>query len=295
MKKITTLIVLMLLVASTYAQPRTINFTPFEGVQAYLFEGKAYSSWDHSTNLDNIKSKVTFAQLRNYPRVGKLGNQLKPTQQIHFTEIEVAEVADKGSYAGLNYILSKSWNVANGNSPGKMIFIKENAEQIKKQIESWYEGDTTATVYFTTRRNTQWKVGDEIPIHVWANGSFTINLPHEFEFISIDLFNSYGVKGARKTHTKIFDWGYSVNGNTVQVDITPTTLFHTTPVGIPLPESLVGNRNFGIDTPYIYKGEPLGAGMYCRGLRTLGAIYIRALAPYDGNLPGVQGGYIYVK
>lgn len=298
MKKITTLVVLLLLVvAATYAQIRTISFTPYEGLQAREINGKAYTNAEWNSNLDGVKSAVpTLSAYTQLPRVGKLGRQLAPAQTIHFTEISTAAKATSGSYVGLNYIVSASWNLAKGNSASKMIFIKEDAEAIKVQMDSWKAGDINQPVIAQTKYS--YNVGQQFVVGLYANESFSITLPDYVQFLSLEMGNQWGYVG--RTWTKFFDYTYTVENNVLTVNLTPGQfMFYSSPkIGeesLSIPNNLLGNPDFSWENPiYGSLGNRL-AVLFYKGYRTIGSINLKAIAPGDGYILGAQEGYIYVK
>lgn len=279
------------------AQQRTISFTPHEALKARVWGGKTYSQWDYDQNKDYIKDSMPLWEFSNLPVAGKLGKQLLPTQTIHFTEIDRAQVSGPGgNFSGLNYILSKSWNSRNSNlyRPNQMAFIKEDANAIAEQIKTWYKGNTTETVILTTKEKKQWNVGDNIPVHVWANNSFKITIPPWLEFVSIDLSNDMQYKG--NTWSKMFGWNHQLTGNVLHVTIVPSSLFHTNPKAEPLDPGLIDNPEFGHENPvYNYRNNPWGTSNYHKGKRTLGSMVFRIIAPIDSYIPDCQEGYIYAR
>ncbi|MBE0661153.1 MAG: hypothetical protein IH597_01695 [Bacteroidales bacterium] len=295
MKKLTFLMTMLAISMIAGAQGRTINFTPHEGLKAGIWQGKIYSQWDYNQNKDGIKQAMSLGEWRNLPKSAKLGKQLLPTQTIHFTEVNIVDVAT-GNFPGLNYIFSKSWNsqLSNLFKAYQMVFIKEDANAIAEQIKAWYRGDTTETVILTTKEKKQWNVGDLVPVHVWANNSFKITIPPWLEFVSIDLSNDMQYKG--NTWCKIFGWNHQLIGNVLHVTVVPSSLFHTNPKAEPLDPGLIDNPEFGYENPvYNYRNNPWGTSNYHKGKRTLGSMVFKVIAPVDGYIPDCQEGYIYAK
>ena len=237
---------------------QNITFTPGEYSQGKLMaDGVVCDSWDWKNNVAGVKDRFPLSTYRQAQSQYKLV-KLKAPVTLHWTEIEKAGTQTNEKWVGMNWLLSKSYNLSVGAKLLSKTYIKEDGNAIAALIETYKAGDITQSAILST--NYAYDVGQEFYVTLWANETTTFILPDHVQFMASDIMN-FGYT-QNKTWTKFFDYNVVVEGQSITIEIT---------------------NMFNFDS-----------GVKKQGYRHIGLIKLKAIAPGDGYIQGVQEGYIYV-
>jgi len=257
MKKLMMLFTMLAIFMVAGAQ--TITFTPGEYSQGKLMpDGVVYDRWEWKTNVAGIKDRFplsTFNQSQTQYKIVKL----KSPVTLHWTEIEQAGTQDNPKWVGMNWLLSKSYNLSVGAKSLAKTYIKEDGADIAALIETYKLGNITQPAILST--NYAYNVGQEFYVTLWANETTTFMLPDHVQFMASDIMN-FGYT-QNMTWTKFFDYNVVVEGQSITIEIT---------------------NKFNFDS-----------AVKKRGLRHIGLIKLKATTPGQGYVQGVQEGYIYIE